>query len=331
MTNREADIASLNTWISGAMKRGAIAVLTHRNGDMDTVGSATAMARLLGPSARACGVHMGTLARATLADVGAEFMVLDAQRPAWPRNLGGVIVVDAAGPTQPGIELPDAPLCIIDHHAAGAAFELGEGDISLIWDTASTAQIIQAWAESSCPDRLDVDTRRLLLAGIVADTGRFRHGGAAPLADAARLCEGVDLDFSQFVESMESVTLNHSQKVAIAKALSRVESIEAGHWFLLRTRASTNEGTVARALISAGADVALVSRKLQGETRLTARAGRTATRAGVHLGKLMQAMVERSGGEGGGHDGAAGWTGPIDPIDATSGFIALLSATRRSE
>jgi nanoRNase/pAp phosphatase (c-di-AMP/oligoRNAs hydrolase) len=38
----------------------------------------------------------------------------------------------------------------------------------------------------------------------------------------------------------------------------------------------------------------------------------------------MQKMVERSGGEGGGHAGAAGWTGPIDSTDATSGFIALL-------
>ena len=44
---------------------------------------------------------------------------------------------------------------------------------------------------------------------------------------------------------------------------------------------------------------------------------------------MMQDMVSHSGGEGGGHAGAAGWTGAIDSVDATSGFIALLSALRR--
>ena len=38
----------------------------------------------------------------------------------------------------------------------------------------------------------------------------------------------------------------------------------------------------------------------------------------------MERMVQRSGGEGGGHAGAAGWTGEIDETDARSGFIALL-------
>jgi len=127
---------------------------------------------------------------------------------------------------------------------------------------------------------------------------------------------------------MESVELNNSQRVAIAKALSRVQTLDAGKWFLSYTRAGTNEGIVARALISAGADVALVCRRIQGESRLTARASRGATRDGVHLGELMQQMVTRSGGEGGGHAGAAGWTGKIDETDATSGFIALLMASQ---
>ena len=31
---------------------------------------------------------------------------------------------------------------------------------------------------------------------------------------------------------------------------------------------------------------------------------------------------------GGGHAGAAGWTGSIDEVDATSGFIALLMSSQ---
>ena len=116
----------LNQWIGAAIKRGSIAVLTHRNGDMDTVGSACALANIIGPSARACGIHLSTMARAMIRKTSADFLILDQQSPSWPRNLGGLIIVDAAGPSQPGIVLPDVPKCIIDHHSAGKMFELNE-------------------------------------------------------------------------------------------------------------------------------------------------------------------------------------------------------------
>ena len=318
----------LNLWIGESIKRGAVAVLTHRNGDMDTVGSACALANIIGPKARACGVHLSTMARTMVAKTGADFLVMDANQPTWPRNLGGVIIVDAAGPNQPGIQIPDVPKCIIDHHSAGESFKIKQSDLEINWNTCSTAEIIQLWAETYAPNRIDNQSRMLLLAGIITDTGRFRHANAGALSSAGRLADEANIDFSEFIEDMESVELNNSQRVAIAKALTRVETLDAGRWFLSYTKAGTNEGIVARTLISAGADIALVCRRIKGETRLTARANRSATRDGVHLGQLMQNMVERSGGEGGGHAGAAGWTGKIDQIDATSGFISLLMASQ---
>ena len=320
------DLERLNKWVGSCLKRGAIAILTHRNGDMDTVGSACALANIIGPSARACGIHLSTLARAVVKQTNADFMILDPVKPSWPRDLGGVIIVDSAGPNQPGIVLPNVPKCIIDHHSAGTSFEYNDEDMEINWDTCSTAEIILAWAEKFVPSRIDESTRKLLLAGIVTDTGRFRHANSAALSAAGRLTESGEIDFSQFIEEIESIELNNSQRVAIAKALSRVETLNTGEWFLSYTRAGTNEGIVARSLITAGADVALVSRQSQGQTRLTARASRSATKGGVHVGELMQKMVDRSGGEGGGHAGAAGWTGDIDQIDATSGFISLLMA-----
>ena len=78
-------------------------------------------------------------------------------------------------------------------------------------------------------------------------------------------------------------------------------------------------------LLATGCDVSLVSRHREGETRLTARATRKSTRRGVHLGSIMQTIAEQHGGDGGGHDGAAGWTGPVDRIRAESAFIAQLT------
>ena len=84
--SRIDDIDGLNQWISSAIKRGAIAIITHRNGDMDTVGSACAMAKIVAhPLER--GVHLSTIARAMIKKTGSDFMVIDSERIAWPRNL----------------------------------------------------------------------------------------------------------------------------------------------------------------------------------------------------------------------------------------------------
>jgi phosphoesterase RecJ-like protein len=321
---RDEDMRRMNQWISTSVQRGAIAILTHRNGDMDTVGSACSLAKIIGPMSRACGVHLSTIAREMVKKTESDFLILDSEDPTWPRNLGGVIIVDAASPSQLGIDIPDVPKCIIDHHSAGESFEINEDDLYLNWDTCSTAEIIHSWANVYAKDRIDSASRKMLLAGIITDTGRFRHADSNALLAASQLSEEGGIDYASFIEQMESVELNHSQKVAITKALSRVQTLDIGRWFLSYTRAGTNEGIVARSLLTAGADIALVSRKSEGQTRLTGRATQGAIRNGIHLGELMQKMVARSGGEGGGHAGAAGWTGPIDSTDATSGFIALL-------
>ena len=83
-------------------------------------------------------------------------------------------------------------------------------------------------------------------------------------------------------------------------------------------------------IIQTGAEVALVSRFRDGETRLTARAPRSSTITGVHLGEMMQKLSEKLGGEGGGHDGAAGWSGKSDRIAAETAFINLLATIRRN-
>ncbi len=43
----------------------------------------------------------------------------------------------------------------------------------------------------------------------------------------------------------------------------------------------------------------------------------------------MSELTETIDGEGGGHAGAAGWSGNVPAITASSGFIAALSSVRR--
>jgi len=324
----KSDLQQLHDWICEKREQGAIAVVTHKNGDMDTIGSASAMAELIGHNAKACGIHISKIARRVLSQTKNDFHLMNSSNPMWPRTLVGIIVVDTASPSQTGLNLPEGvPTCVIDHHQGGS--DWGDVDINICWDVTSTAEIVHRYSKEFNPEGLDAESAIQLLAGIITDTGRFKHANAGSLKAASEIIERYSLDYASFVESLEKDDMNHSQKVSIAKSLTKVEAIDAGNWFLLHTTGGTNEGVIAHSLLTAGAEVALVVRRAKHETRLIARATRSAVNDGVHLGKLMSELTETLEGEGGGHAGAAGWSGDVPAITACSGFIAALSSVRR--
>ncbi|MGB1463134.1 MAG: hypothetical protein ACPG8Q_06335, partial [Candidatus Poseidoniaceae archaeon] len=124
MTGFEADLDRLHAWLADAASRGAVPVVCGANGDMDTVASAVCLAAAL-PQAMACGRHLGRLAKRMVEEEQAPFRRLG--RPtAWPSALGGLVVVDAAAPSQLDVDLPEGiPICVLDHHATDG-WALGE-------------------------------------------------------------------------------------------------------------------------------------------------------------------------------------------------------------
>ena len=111
--------------------------------------------------------------------------------------------------------------------------------------------------------------------------------------------------------------------------MHRVKIEQAGQWSLAMTRASTQESKMANILRGLQTDVVLITRHRNGETRLTGRAQREAVLEGVKLGSIMENVAQRLGGEGGGHDGAAGWSGQYDAIAAETAFLDILARTMR--
>lgn len=323
------NLDKLADWIENATSNGAVPVLTGRNGDMDTIGSAIALAAS-NPNLLACGLHLGRLANRLCQELNAPFRKLG-KNPGWPEKMGGIIIVDAASESQTGLTIPEGiPKCVIDHHDT-CEWVFGDKDLELRGDARATTQMVFEYLKSSSPNTLSDEVRKLLLAGLITDTGRFRHADQSALKCGAELMEGANFEYQEFVEYIQNETISASDRGAILKGMSRCQSIESGKWNLVHTHAGIHEGKVAALIIQAGAEVALVSRNRDGETRLTARAPRSSTICGVHLGKMMQELAEKMGGEGGGHDGAAGWTGKIDRIAAETAFINILANTKRDE
>jgi nanoRNase/pAp phosphatase (c-di-AMP/oligoRNAs hydrolase) len=278
----------------------------------------------------ACGTHIGRMAKRLCEDMKAPFRQLS-QKPSWPEKLGGIIIVDSAGPSQTGLELPEGvPLCIIDHHAT-SDWDFSSDDFECRLEMRSTTQIIYEYLNQFSPKSLTDNVRKLLLAGLITDTGRFRHADGQALATAASLMDGAGFEYQSFIEYVEERITSPSERGAMIKAMARANNIEAGPWNLVHTNSSTLEGRVSGALVGLGAEVAMVSRYRDGKTRITVRASRLSTREGVHLGEMMQTLARVHGGEGGGHDGAAGLTVSIDRIAAETAFINLLAKTRRNE
>ncbi len=327
---RQDDLAALDAWIKKVSAAGAVPILCGENGDMDTVGSAIALAAAI-PNGMACGLHRDKVAKRVAEELDAPFRYIDKKRPTLPRKIGGVICVDAASPGQLGIELPSGiPICVIDHHST-SGWNLDEPDLEIRWAMRATTQIIFAYLQEYCPSALSGPVRRLLLAGLITDTGRFRHADGPALRDGAKMLEGGEIDYASFVELIERDDLTDSDRGAMAAGLSRVKHSTAGTWQLMHTNVSTSEGRMGKVLLVAGAEITLVSRHRDGVTRLSARATRNATSSGVHLGEIMAGIAEKLGGEGGGHDGAAGWSGETDRIAAESAFIHSLSGVVRTD
>ena len=317
----------LADWISAATSNGAVPVLAGRNGDMDTIGSSIALASS-NPNLIACGLHIGKLAKRLCTELEAPFRKLS-KIPTWPKEIGGIIIVDAASEKQTGVEIPEGiPICVIDHHDT-CDWSFKEDDLEIRSKARSTTQIVFKYLQSNFPDSLSDEVRKLLLAGLITDTGRFRHADKESLQCASQLMDGAGFEYQEFVERIQAEEINSSERGAILKALSRYQSTECGNWNLVHTHAGIHEGKVAGILVQAGAEVALVSRFRDGETRLTARAPRSSTLNGIHLGKMMESLGLKIGGEGGGHDGAAGWTGKSDRVSAETAFINILAKTRR--
>ena len=329
ISNSDSDnLVALHEWINNACSNGAVPVVTGLNGDMDTVGSAISLAAS-NANMMACGLHLGRVSKRVCGEFSAPFRKISSNAD-FPKNLGGIIFVDAASPSQIGIELPEnIPKCIIDHHVSNE-WDIGESDLLVKMPVSATTEIVAKYLSAHSPDTLTESVRKLLLAGLLTDSGRFKHNQKESFNTADLILNGSNIDYARFVEWLESNEINSSERGSLLRGLQRAKATESGDWSIVHSYCGTLEGRLAGLLLGIGHDISLVSRNRDGETRLTARATKDATSQGLSLAKIMTSVAQQIGGEGGGHDGAAGWSGNVDRITAESSFISHVAKISRS-
>ena len=86
-------------------------------------------------------------------------------------------------------------------------------------------------------------------------------------------------------------------------------------WLIVTTEINAFEGSAAMGLVDIGADVALAAGKHGSSARVSGRANREASRAGLDLAGVMRQVAKVYGGEGGGHRAAAALEARGEPAE----------------
>ncbi len=272
-----------------------ILYLCHRNADSDALGSAFALKEAIEGT---IGIidKCDRVASVIAKQLNIEFVI----NPADDYDL--VVVVDTSTSAQlNGFQLKN--YAVIDHHTTTSLNE--NAAFYLHRNKSSTAEIVIGVLNSMGAPIM----RRAafaLIAGIITDTGNFKHASSDSFKAVAELVELSGIEYSEVMDTLSSLPQDISMRIAFLKAAQRASIERVEDWIIVTSQVSSFGGAVASNLILTGADVAFVASKSDDVVKVSARARKCALNAGVNLARLMEEISVKFNGTGGGHEGAAG-------------------------
>jgi len=293
---------------------GRTLILTHHNADADAVASSLALKRLL----RSFGVE---------ADVGAaESISKPAQKLAEKSfvidpdcsDYENVVLVETTVPEQVASVKNVRADIIIDHHPAG---KLAEGVAAKWIDDSyrSCAQmVLELYREAGvAPDRT---VALWLAAGLTADTAHLRLAGLKEFEDMVSLFKA-GAEFSEVLKLLET-PVDISERIAVLKALRRLDAWRIGDLLLAVSRVKSHEAASCRALVKTAADVAVVVAERENEVRISSRGRDWILGRGLDLSVIFKEVGKMVGGSGGGHNLAGSANGPDKKaVDAAVKYV----------
>ncbi len=301
-------------------------ILCHRAPDVDTAGSAIALAAALEGMGKKVVIH----ADLPIRDQVKHFMsVLGRSFDKPDYDADCIVVVDTNSPTLVDLEsVKRAPgrKVIIDHHALkpgiADAFDEMIIDEVAVSATQIVYHLLKEWGI-----KLDRQMALAIASGMVTDSAGFSIATTSFFRDLAAILEEGGLEFEEILDSI-SVPRDRSEKIARLKGAQRLEFVREGDYIISVSRVSSFESSVAKSLLYLGADVSFVGAAKDGEVRISSRASRDAVKKGIHLGRdILPGVMPLIKGDAGGHAGAAGANG-VDASHLDEALELCLQRTR---
>lgn len=323
-------IGAAKTLISFASNvEGELLIITHANADPDAVATAILLARLLewlGLDSINYAFPEGVSKVSNKVLAGLNIKVIYFERP--PRKVfRSVAVVDAANSIQLGAFCKIAEraerLLVVDHHVPPG--DLAQRSRYLMMSNEPAAALVVYGVAKTLGMRITSELATLALTGLLFDSRRFVHATPYALRAAAQLIEdGANYQLALSLLEMEE---DFSERVAKLKGAARCHALRFGEHLVAISEIGSFEASVARALVSLGADVALVVSERSDECRLSIRLSRNFhLRTGLSAGRDLAAVLAKSlSGEGGGHDLAGTFKGSCTASEALRKLLQVLS------
>ncbi len=284
-----------------------VMVLAHHNADLDAVATALVL-KWTFPW-----VRLGAFR--SISQPGRKLLTFfDMEMEVDPdlKDISLLIMVDSSSPMQviDGEPSEWPKFRVIDHHQDNSHWEGHQ----YIDDTKGACVEIALQMAMLTNSPLTIKMAMVGIAGIVADTGKYRFASPVDLEVTSFLLSGSDTTMEDVLSVIEGEDyFDVSKKVAQLKAMRRVQYQKVGDQIVAVSRVNSFEAAACRTLLVAGADVSFVSADKKDELRVSARAKPHILKLGVHLGQFMEMIGNLTNNQGGGHDGAAGLNGKGDP------------------
>jgi len=209
------------------------------------------------------------------------------------------------------VKTANAKLVVIDHHASHPETERLAA-LSVSDEEASSAcEIVYKFFKESGFTLSEIEAKAIFL-GIAFDTRHFVLAKSTTLKIVADLIDaGVKAEETL---SLLALPMDQSERIARLKACKRVKLMKVDNWLLAFSHVSAFQASAARALISLGADVAVVAGQRDEKIQMSLRASKEFyEKTEIHLGRdIANPLGEYLKGMGGGHSVSAGVNGVGD-------------------
>jgi len=216
--------------------------------------------------------------------------------------------VEQLGELAVPVSKSNAPIVVIDHHAAHPE-TLQKAAIAIIENQVSSNCEIVYELFKQTDTKPTLNEAEALFLGIAFDTRHFVLGSTSTFEAIVELCHaGVKPQEKILLLSLQ---MEMPERVARLKACKRAKLIKTKEWIIVLSQVSAYEASAARALIDLGAHAVAVAGQKNGNIEISLRCTRDFhKKTGIHLGvDIAQPLGEYLQGMGGGHAAAAGAKG----------------------
>ena len=286
----------------------------HSLGDLDAVGSAIALRRALGRNCIIAPPDRPSSSARNLLAYSSEETTLFSDIKLTGKDI--VVALDSASPHLMAHLAGIEPDLMIDHHTRfggeiRAKHEICDPEAS------STCEMLYFILKPA--DKLSCIA---LLIGLVSDTSGFKYATSRTFEAASGLLEHSGMSYSQILPIAVAPD-SLSERIEALRSCKSVSAEKIGDHVVATAMAKSHEAHFAEVLVHLGADAAFVG--CEGEDgRISARMRDTMT-GKLHLDKIMFEVGKVLGGNGSGHELAAGASGGKENLRPALGICVKLA------